>query len=80
MADSTEGRESSFTSRHVEARARSARVRVLEVDAEVEEVLRRSRSDSRMTESGFSRFLKGSRVSSSELGSGRRRFFFLSSI
>lgn len=63
----------SETSRQVEERPTSVRVRVLEVEAE--EDLRVFRVW-RMTESGFSLDLKGRlSESASELGGGRRRLF-----
>lgn len=79
MEDWTEERERSVTSRQAKLRARSARVRVLQEEEE-DEASARSESVSfwrtwRMTGSGLTRFLKGWRVSSSDPGSGRRRFF-----
>lgn len=67
---------SSETSRHLASRSMSARVRVLEEeeDAAAAAAAVRSFRISRMAESGFSLFLNGSRVSSSESASARRRF------
>ena len=64
-----------MTSRHLASRSMSARVRVLveEEDAAAVAAVRSFRI-SRMAESGFSLFLYGSRVSSSESASARRRF------
>lgn len=71
MVDWTSKSERSDTSRHVEARERSERVRGF--DEEMERVaVKRVWSDWRITESGFKRFLKGSSVE--ESGSARRRF------
>ena len=75
ISDWTERRLSSVTSRHLASRSMSARVRVLveEEDAAAVAAVRSFRI-SRMAESGFSLFLNGSRVSSSESASARRRF------
>lgn len=77
MDDWTEESVRSLTSRQVVERERSARVRVFEEEEEEVErrELVRSSRDLRMSESGLRWFLKGSWVSSSEIGSGRRRFF-----
>ncbi|KAJ9184243.1 hypothetical protein P3X46_003990 [Hevea brasiliensis] len=80
MADWTESRERSVTSRHAEERERSERVKGLEEVEEEEEVdFKRECRDSRITESGFRRFLKGSWSWSEEedSGSARRRFLAL---
>ncbi|MFS7915152.1 hypothetical protein Hanom_Chr02g00161931 [Helianthus anomalus] len=74
----TEDNGRSVTSRQVEERERSVRVRVLEVEADLVAADRVLRVD-KMTESGFRRFLKGRRVvvvssSESESESARRRF------
>lgn len=70
----TEDKARSVTSRQVEERSRSERVRVLEVEADLVASVRVSSMD-RMVESGFRRFLKGRRAdSSSESESARRRF------
>lgn len=76
MFDWTDESVRSLTSRQVEESERSAKVRALDEEEEEEELVRSWRLWN-MTESGLSRFLKGSRVSSSssELGSVRRRFF-----
>lgn len=76
MFDWTDDRDRSATSRHVNGRDRSCRVRVLvpddDDDDEEDEVFSSFR-DSRITESGFSLFLNGS-VFVSPLASVRRRF------
>lgn len=72
----TEDNGRSVTSRQVEERERSDRVRVLEVEADLVESVRAWRID-KMAESGFRRFLKGRRLDSlseSESESARRRF------
>lgn len=76
MEDCTEERDRSVTSRQAKGRDRSWRVRDLEEEDEAEEEeLPNSLRIWRMTESGFSLFLKGSCVPSSEFSSARRRFF-----
>ena len=75
MADWTSGSDSSVTSRHLESRPRSARVRVLEDEGlDVDE---KPLMIWRICESDFRMFLNGScwDSSSSESGSCRRRFF-----
>lgn len=76
MFDWTDDSDRSATSRHVNGRDRSCRVRVLvpddDEDDEEDEVFSSFR-DSRITESGFSLFLNGS-VFVSPLASVRRRF------
>ena len=74
ISDWTERRLSSVTSRHLASRSMSARVRVLEEEDAAAVAAVRSFRISRMAESGFSLFLNGSRVSSSESASARRRF------
>lgn len=90
MVDWTAVRERSVTSRHVAERLRSDRVRGFDDEEEVEAPLvaaavvvvvvaaakRSCCRVSRMAGSGLRIFLKGSSDSSSDVGSGRRRFCF----
>lgn len=87
MVDWTAESERSVTSRHVAERLRSDRVRGFDDEEEVEAplataavvVVAAKRSCfrlSRMAWSGLRIFLKGSSDSSSDAGSGRRRFCF----
>lgn len=73
MADWTDWRERSVTSRQVDVRERSARVRDLDDDDDAVFIM--SFRVLRIAVSDFRSFLKGSWVSSSESGSDRRRFF-----
>ncbi|GAY50338.1 hypothetical protein CUMW_125790 [Citrus unshiu] len=87
MVDWTAGSERSVTSRHVAERLRSDRVRGFDDEEEVEAPLaaavvvvvaakKSCLRVSRMAWSGLRIFLKGSSDSSSDVGSGRRRFCF----
>lgn len=75
----TEDKVKSVTSRQVDERLRSERVRVLEVEADLVASVRVSSID-RMTESGLRRFLKGRRTDSSSESASARRRFLLSAI
>lgn len=87
MVDWTAESERSVTSRHVAERLRSDRVRGFDDEEEVEAPLaaavvvvvaakKSCLRVSRMAWSGLRLFLKGSSDSSSDVGSGRRRFCF----
>lgn len=75
----TEDKGRSVTSRQVDERERSERVRVLEVEADFVASARVLIMD-RIAESGFRRFLKGRRADSSSESESARRRFLLSAI